>query len=40
MAFVGRSDPGSEHMHGRIHITVMHRPTRGTHLVMKVRIHT
>ena len=40
MAFVGRSDPGSEYMHGRIHITVMHRPTRGTHPVMKVRIHT
>ena len=26
MAFVGRTDPGSEYMHGRIHITVMHCP--------------
>ena len=40
MAFVGSSDPGSGYMHGCIHITVMHCPTRGTHPVMKVRIHT
>lgn len=31
MAFEGHSDPGSKCVHGRMHITVMHHPTHGTH---------